>query len=149
MTGPAILDRSCAYRREARRIRGRLAHKPVQRYCALRELSHRHDTAEHPAVPAAGFHSPANAFAQLASEQLAGPVLSYSKRLGLLRAARRMGIGRFEANLIIAAIQHRTTGSSVGCHRPAARTRFGAAPLLTFLVLQSLILVGLWGIFFR
>jgi hypothetical protein len=100
-------------------------------------------------IPMAGFQSPANAFAEFASEQIAGPVLSYSKRLGLLRAARRLGIGRFEANLIIAAIQHRTAGSSVGCQRPGPRARFRAAPLLTFLLLQSLILVSVWGIFFR
>ena len=149
MTGPAILDRSCTYRREARRIRGRLAHKPVERFCALRDLSHRHDAAVQLAIPVPGCESPASAFAQLAADQISGQILSYSKRLGLLRAARRMGIGRFEANLIIAAVQHRTAGSSVRCQTVRRWSPRRAAPLLTFVLLQSLILLSLWGIFFR
>ena len=39
--------------------------------------------------------------------ELAGDVLNYSRRLELLAEADRLGIGRFEANLLIAEAQHR------------------------------------------
>lgn len=41
------------------------------------------------------------------AEKLTGPVLQYSDRQRLLRLAGVLGIGRFDANLIIAAVQHR------------------------------------------
>jgi hypothetical protein len=39
---------------------------------------------------------------------LDGNILHYSERLRLIRVADRMGIARFEANLLIATVQHRT-----------------------------------------
>jgi hypothetical protein len=41
-------------------------------------------------------------------EALDANVLHYSDRVTLLRSAQRQGIGRFEANLLIAIIQHRS-----------------------------------------
>lgn len=149
MKGPATLDRSSAYRRKARQIRGRLAHKPVERYSALRELSHRHDIDFRPANHTPVDQSRTSAFGQIVNEHVHGQVLSYSRRLGLLGVARRLGIGRFEANLIIAAVQHRRGRSPLICHNTPVRHRFRAAPLLTFVLLQSLILISLWGIFLR
>jgi hypothetical protein len=39
-------------------------------------------------------------------------MLRYSQRLALLQRATRMNIGRFEANLIIALVQHRSRGAA-------------------------------------
>ena len=46
-------------------------------------------------------------FADAVAQAIDGPVLRYSQRQVLVRDAERRGIGRFEANLIIAAVQHR------------------------------------------
>lgn len=47
---------------------------------------------------------------ELSNEQTNG-VLHYSRRQDLLRGARRLGIGRFQANLLIAAVQHHYEGA--------------------------------------
>src|SRR4051794_28413515 len=47
-------------------------------------------------------------FAREVAHATTGPVLRYSHRLQLLELAKRGGIDRFDANLIIAAIEHRT-----------------------------------------
>ena len=52
-------------------------------------------------------------FAALVRQHLGGPVLCYEDRQSLLRAAAGLGIGRFDANLIIAAVQHRAEGEHV------------------------------------
>jgi hypothetical protein len=49
-------------------------------------------------------------FAREVLERLDGPVLRYSMRLELHGIARRLGIARFDANLIIAQVQHRAGG---------------------------------------
>jgi len=46
------------------------------------------------------------AFASAVRECLDGPVLRYSLRKALLKQASRLGVGRFEANLVIAEVQH-------------------------------------------
>jgi hypothetical protein len=47
-------------------------------------------------------------FADEVAETIDAPqVLRYSNRQRLLRRARQLGVGRFDANLIIAAVQHR------------------------------------------
>lgn len=149
MSGPATLDRSSAYRRQARQIRGRLVHKPVERYLALRHLSDRHDACPSHEIHASQTGGQASAFATIVSEHVGDRVLSYSDRLRLLGVARRLGVGRFEANLIIAAVQHRSAGSRSSLSSPPAPGHLRLAGLLTFVVLQSLILVSLWGIFLR
>src|SRR4030095_638849 len=51
---------------------------------------------------------PAAAFAALlAGEVPSNGMLTYSQRLALLRHAQRLGVGRFEANLLIAAMLER------------------------------------------
>src|SRR5438105_7356415 len=73
--------------------------------------------------------------------EMQGPVLGYSKRVALLKEAARRGIGRFEANLIIALAQHhqrRPIPSAIADRKP------NVTGLLTFLIVQSLILWGVW-----
>jgi hypothetical protein len=114
-------------------------------------LSRRHDdVSENSDFHSEGPRSPVSAFGRLAAEQIEDGVLSYSRRLQLLRTAQEMGIGRFEANLIIAAVQHRTGGVHQSTEGAFGFRISGTAPvLLAFLLIQSLILVGLWGIFLR
>jgi len=91
------------------------------------------------------------AFAQLAAMEFEGSILRYSRRLALLKMAEQMKIGRFEANLIIALIQHRlSTGETGPTAQEAATTppRFGRfLPLATFLLLQTAIIWGIWQLF--
>jgi len=51
--------------------------------------------------------APAERLARLVQEALGDGVLPYAARQDVLQAARRLGVGRFQANLIIAAVQHR------------------------------------------
>src|SRR5437660_7727174 len=73
-------------------------------------------------------------FAQWVQLQLDGPVLRYSARLLLLQEAQRRGLGRFEANLIIAGVLHRAGMAQEYEMRPN-RAQW-LAPVLTFVILQ-------------
>jgi len=71
--------------------------------------------------------------------------LRYSTRLAFLDHAHRLGVGRFDANLIIASVQHRLGVSSA----PGAfsRRRLGfSALLLTFVAIQSLLIVAYYAV---
>lgn len=108
MLAPVSLSASTSsdeYRRRARKLRARHANDLVALHQALSELAQQTNQLATLQPKAEG---PAGAFAQLVSQELDGPVLRYSKRQQLLREADRRGIGRFEANLIIAAVQHQT-----------------------------------------
>jgi hypothetical protein len=82
-------------------------------------------------------------FAQWVKSQLDGPVLRYSARLGLLKEGQRRGLGRFEANLVIAAVLYREGMGQEYEMRPKAEW---VAPLVTFLLLQSALLAGAWWV---
>jgi hypothetical protein len=120
---------------------------------ALRELAQAADASRDPAATAA-VEKPivplpagaAQTFADLVRERMDGPVLRYSDRTRLLRAAERSGIGRFEANLIIAAVQH-----EAGEIRPASTTRetghsWMRRALVAAAATQSLIAIAVWWV---
>jgi hypothetical protein len=67
----------------------------------------------------------ANRFAGLVSAMLSDEgILRYSRRQALLRQAAKLDIGAFEANLIIAAVEHRrTSGTSRAAARPSRSTQ--------------------------
>jgi hypothetical protein len=155
------------YRRRARRLRHLHAGDPVGLQRSLAELSR---SCSRRTIAACGFATPlprhaakpqaaesvrevasprtdraAANFARRVAEQMSGPVLHYSARQQLLRQAIRAGIGRFEANLIIAAVQHRVDGSVSEAPEPAARSS-GPKALLLAGVVQATILVGVWWI---
>ena len=69
--------------------------------------------------------------------------LRYSQRLDLLKEAGRRGIGRFEANLIIASVQHKLGLSTV---LAPTRRPLRLPGLLAFLLVQSIIVWGLWRV---
>ena len=101
----------------------------------------RTNVAVYPA-PAEG--GAARRFAEYLAGQTAGsPILRYSQRLDLLRAARRFGVERFEANLLIAAVLERKR------QRVAEQDGAGGGPsvmlqVATFLLVQGALLAGAW-----
>jgi hypothetical protein len=107
MSAAAIHDPTHAYRSNARKLRGRLAQRPSELYRSLRQLSDRHDqirTLEAPVQPPV---TPTSEFAGEVREFLQTEMLTYTARQNLLKSAEMRNIPRFEANLIIAAMQHR------------------------------------------
>ena len=90
------------YRRRARRLRAVHAANPERLYRSLRELA----AAQTQAVIKKPVNGVAQDFADRVRQSMDGPVVRYSMRRELLREADAQGIGRFEANLIIAAVQH-------------------------------------------
>jgi hypothetical protein len=115
------------YRSAARRLRGRLAGDPVRLHRSLMDLARREDARRAHAerrtappvgpVPTLADGDAADGFTALVRQHLHGPVLYYTDRQSLLAAAGRLGIGRFEANLIIAAVQHRAEWEHGGASR--------------------------------
>ena len=87
----------------------------------------------------------ARTFADLVASQLVDTVLPLSQRESLIRLAARQGINRFEANLIIAAVQNQL---GVGRKRPAPpppkRAFRIAAGIAMFLVIQAGIVAAAW-----
>ena len=137
-TSVAIHDE---YRRRARRIRAIHAGNPALLHRALRELA----AVQTRQVVAKPPDSNAQSFADLVADSMDGPILRYSSRRALLRAADAAGIGRFEANLIIAAVQHQSdreaSGTPIAPTRPLARN---ALVWAAFLLLQTSIFIAVW-----
>lgn len=134
------------YRREARHLRGRLSGKPEELYGSLRQLSDRYDLLHSrcnrtPATPMEGF-------ADLVRREVCAGVLPYSNRLGLLTTAGKLGIGRFEANLIIASVQHRYMPLDSAEPR-RSRLPDRLVSLLVFLLAQTTIVLLAWLAFGR
>lgn len=90
---------------------------------------------------------PCEAFAAEVAGRMDGPVLRHAQRRALFATAARSGIGRFEANLIIAAVQHERAATVPGAEprHPASRWNFG--PVVVAAVLQTLIAWGAWIVF--
>ena len=91
--------------------------------------------------------SAARDFADLVAAKLVGTVLPFSEREALVRTAAFRGINRFEANLIIATVQH-TFG--IGQKRVPENYRPLRIPpaLAAFLLLQGAILAAFWFLIF-
>lgn len=91
------------------------------------------------------------AFAQQVALATAGPCLRYSQRLHLFALASEAGISRFDANLIIAAIEHRTGKNRADVevateHRSLARPSILLSAAALF---QVMILAAGWITLFR
>ena len=141
------------YRRRARRIRSVFAAPPVVRMRALSELAREQDRVRREAPPAGPVttlpEGRAGRFAELVRERMDGPVLRYSHRAVMIRDAARHGVGRFEANLIIAAVQHqsRTTRSMSATPRDAGAAGAAWTPAIAAVATtQSLIAAAVWWV---
>jgi hypothetical protein len=82
-------------------------------------------------------------FAEYVQGRLEGPVLRYSARLALVKEAERRGLGRFEANLVIAAVLYRRGMGQEYELRPKAEWVW---PVMTAVVLQGAIVAGAWWV---
>jgi hypothetical protein len=112
-TPAATADPTANYRRRARRLRWRYRGDSSRLMHALRDLAH---VAPRPAAELKDPHlrplrerAGAVVFTTAVEEALhsCDGALRYSKRLELIREADRLGVLRFEANLIIAVCQNR------------------------------------------
>jgi hypothetical protein len=74
-----------------------------------------------------------------------GP-MRYSQRLAMFKAAAAMGLGRFEANLILAIEQNRQVPSNID---QSTHNRDALLTILLVGLFQSLILLGAWWIAVR
>lgn len=120
-------------------------------YRSLRDLSDRHDR-NYPQPSATEtlhgtIHPPSKQFARLVQDRLERGVLRYSDRLDLFDAAQSMAIGRFQANLIIAAVQHQAEDSAPGSP-PLVRPKW-LMPATIVLLVQLLIFAAAWGLLAR
>ena len=107
----------------------------------------RSDWSRSPVLGARG--STARDFADLVAGQLVGTVLPWSQREALIEAALAQGINRFEANLIIAAVQHQMgVGKRRSDEKKAPLYRRIALGLGVFLVVQAGIVAAAWHWFF-
>jgi hypothetical protein len=90
--------------------------------------------------------SPAHRFAAQVEDMLRASgdsPLRYSQRLELIQRAAALGIGRFEANLQIASVQHRMrVAPAAHLQTPQRRLRF--AGVVGFAILQTMISYGAW-----
>jgi hypothetical protein len=156
------IDRTTApYRFAARHLRGRFAGDPVRLQRSLLDLARRQDARrgharrrESPVIPTLP-NMPdgdvADRFAARVSQHVKGVVLCYEDRQSLLTIAGRLGIGRFEANLIIAAVQHRlekehTVGSPVHTECCKRTGRWWPAVIVVLAVETTLSLAAWWMI---
>jgi hypothetical protein len=104
---------AASYVRQARRIRRTFCTAPTSRFVALRQLADAHDRAAATpadAPPHRGKDAAVHVFAQIVQANLCGPLLSFSARKRLMAQAERLGISRFDANLVIASVQHHAPG---------------------------------------
>ena len=141
---PDAPSRAAAYCRAARRIRGRWSARPGRLHRELRDLAVRHDSVAVEATPLG--RGTCGTFATEVARRLEGPVLRHAERRRLLASARRMGIGRFEANLIIAAVQHERRPEEM-IRAPQARRRWGLGPVALVIGIEMAIAWGAWLVF--
>ena len=91
--------------------------------------------------------TPADQFTAQIVGRIRNGVLTYSDRLELLKEAEELGIGRFDANLIIAAVQHRHWARGEA-ESPGVRRKIPILDVVgAFLVVQVLILFLAWAVF--
>jgi hypothetical protein len=160
---PAVLQEpSIDYRRLARRLRCQLGNDPISKQHALAALARRADRSRRPPEPdplpisaelATPYTVPAadngvRAFAAAVSSSLEGPILRFSRRQQLIRQAERLGIRRFDANLLIAAVQHRLESEKASKVAEPKRNRsaWRFAPIGFAIGVQAVILLGVWGL---
>ncbi|MGA2229760.1 MAG: hypothetical protein ABSH22_02440 [Tepidisphaeraceae bacterium] len=141
--------------RRARRLRAVFRREPGRMHAELRNLSKSNQSPTSYQTPAASFAmssrplvSPtpgtAASFAELVEGEIQGGILRYSARLSLLKQAALMKIERFEANLIIAAVENRFR-PRVRPARAAGRPLTAGAIAVILAVTEGvLVAVGWW-----
>jgi hypothetical protein len=138
-------ESSDQYRRRARRLRHTLRDHPTRLHRSLAKLASEIDH-----TPASATKSlilptsiPSQRFEIMAREAMTRGPMRYSQRLAMLKAAAAMGLGRFEANLILAIEQNRQAPFKV---EQPARHWNTLLTLLSVGLLQLLIVLAAWCI---
>jgi hypothetical protein len=141
-----VSEATLQYCRTARRLRHRLRHSPAALHVSLRSLKPAQPVDVRPLrkVPSILDAPAAEKFAILVKYSLIGTLLPYSARQALIRKAGRMGIGRFDANLIIATVQHRMGGSPIVAEQEPHTSKWVYA---TAIGVQVIIGLGLYVLF--
>ena len=132
------------YRRCARACGGCIAtiRWRLRDRCALAQSHDRAAAAPSPAPASTAFDGGRHrSFASMVAAKAAVPTLRYSERLRLLREAQRLGVRRFDANLIIAAVQERRSFGA-GAQERVRRRGGWIATAAVFGFVQSAILAG-------
>jgi len=126
--------------RRARRLRAEFSRQPGRLHRALRELSEA-------GAPVSAPPASEDQFAAMVAEALSEGVLRYSSRLLLIRRAMALGIDRFQANLIIASVQHQWQARPAP-HRAAAVRSAWRLPLVTpltaVLLIEAAVVAAAW-----
>jgi hypothetical protein len=126
--------------------------KPGELYRSLRDLSDHYDSAypisSDQTAPIL-VSSPADKITCQIMDRIRNGVLTYSDRLELLDEAEKLGIGRFDANLIIAAVQHRHAPRAIPEPVRVIRGIRLLDVMMTFLIVQVFILFLGWIVFIR
>src|SRR6266550_2352042 len=103
---PLATPLATEYCRKARRVRAAFGRDLRQMHWGLRRLAEERDGQRRAAEDRHGLGASAHrSFGELAARKIqegGGPVLCYARRMDLLKEASRRGVGRFEANLMIA-----------------------------------------------
>ena len=88
----------------------------------------------------------AERLAQLVRQSLRDGVLSYTSRQDVLKAARRLGVGRFQANLIIAAVQHRYVQETPASEPQQPGRSLGLVGLVAAIIALEVLVLGVAAI---
>jgi hypothetical protein len=161
-----------SYRREARRLRASFSGDIHRLQSSLRRLAIREDAEQRiraresaesarrttvvrhviraDSCEVKGFA--VDRFAALVELEIQSGILRHSQRMALLRQAKHSGISRFDANLIIASVQHRFNENhpatiSASSVTICPRRRFvGIWVLLSILAVEIPIAIAAWKI---
>ena len=141
---------SADYRRRARRLRQKHRHDPARLVRSLTTLAAKTDSqAKAELVPQPPQYAPSaeaelgRRFAAEVASRLDGGMLRYSARAALLKRAEKLGIGRFEANLLIAMVVHAAKKAIVTEPGPRRGWVWGVA---VGVIVEGLIALGIWWI---
>ena len=91
---------------------------------------------------------PVRWFGERVAREVDRQALRYSQRLQLLQQASRVGIDRFEANLIISAVQHRLGARGPAIPERAQPKPMRLVPVLVFVVVQFVVIAAVWRLAF-
>lgn len=142
--GEPVESATADYRRRARRLRQEHRRDPQRLMRSLQALSARADAAaEREARTPASETVLGRRFAMEVVGRMDGGVLRYSARVALLKRAEELGIGRFEANLLMAMVVHAAKGAEPAKARPRRRWM---AVLGVIVLVEGLIGLGAWWV---
>ncbi len=136
------------YVRRSRRARWLWRDQPAARVAALQQEARRADAAvdgahQERAAAEALERSAATLFARQVSQSLEYGVLRYSLRRKLLAQALAHGLERFEANLIIASVQHQSERRAPAAEKKNAKDWSVALKLAAALAGEAIVIAFL------